>query len=148
MTRKYTTDSVDTLIEMFIDGTANEIYQYGRLLTRPTENGVQLIAYGNEVIAENNGGHIHLYLGHYETVSQTVNHYIEQLGSLLNDTNTRKVTDHRNMSPTLGIGARASQSAQYIDNYIGSFDHLSAVEQDAKAEVEQALYQRVKEIFA
>jgi hypothetical protein len=142
-----TTQDRDSLIEMFIDGTAEEVYECGRLLTRPTENGVQLVAYGNEVLAENKDGNITIYTGHHGTVSKTVTRYIKRLGSLLNDTNTRKVRVAEYESPTLGIGARASDSAQYIQNYIGIWKHLSKVEQDALEEVNEALAERTAQIL-
>jgi len=142
-----TTKSSESLIEMFIDGTANEVYEYGRLATVPTENGVQLVAYGNEVLAETRGNQVILYTGHHQTVSQTVTDYIKRVGSLLNDFENREVEVRENESPTLGIGARASRSAKYISNYINWHTSLSAVEEQAKREVNQSLRSRMADIF-
>lgn len=142
-----TTYSPETLIEMFIDGTPNEVYDHGRLATVPTENGVQLVAYGNEILAEVQGKRVILYTGHHQTVSKTVTGYIKDLGSLLNDFENRKVDVRENESPTLGIGARASRSAQYISSYINWKTTLSAVEKKARSEVNDALRSRMADIF-
>jgi hypothetical protein len=142
-----TTYNTEQLIEMFIDETGNEVYADGRLATVPTENGVQLVAYGNEIIAEARGKEIILYTGHYNTVSDTVDGYIETLGSLLNEFENRTVDARETESPTLGIGARASSAAKYISRYINWETTLSKVEKDAQREVEQALRTRMNEIF-
>lgn len=144
-----TTRNRDELIRMFIDGSAEEVYESGRLATVPTENGVQLVAYGNEIIAENEGGDITIFTSFHSTVSKTVTTYIKRVGSILNDTETRSVEVRESAAPTLGIGARASQSAQYISNYVGDLrdPDKSPVEEDAMAEVDQALNQRMAEIF-
>jgi len=143
-----TTNSPETLIEMFIDGTPNEVYENGRLATVPTENGVQLVAYGNEVLAEVRGNRVILYTGHHQTVSKTVTGYIKDLGSLLNDFDNRDVQANGDESPTLGIGARASRSAQYISSYINWHTTLSAVEEKARNEVNKALRERMDDIFS
>lgn len=148
MTTFTTTNSPATLIEMFLDNTSGEVYNQGRLSTRETETGVQLIAYGNEVLAHlYNDRDIDLYLGHYKQVSPTVSGYIEDLGSLLNDKQSMKVNDLEGVAPTLGEGTRASRSAQYITNYINWTTNLSDVEKDARAEVNRALKSRMSAIF-
>jgi hypothetical protein len=142
-----TTNSTETLIEMFIDGTPNEVYNNGRLATVPTENGVQLVAYGHEIIAEVQGKRVIIYTGHHETVSDTVTGYIKDLGSILNTFENRKVQARKNESPTLGIGTRASHSAKYISAYINWHTTLSSVEQKARKEVNNALKSRMADIF-
>ncbi len=148
MTTYVTTNSPETLIEMFLDETENEVYQYGRLSTVPDEDSVKLVAYGNEVLAEVNDKDVHLYIGHHSTVSKTVTEYIKLLGSVLSQTEGRNVTAHDDMAPTMGVGARASESAQYIQKYIGAFERdRSPVEQSAVEDVRHALKNRMDEIF-
>ena len=148
MTMSYTTtNSTESIIEMFLDGTANEVYAQGRLATVPTENGVRLVAYGNEVLADIRGNEVTLYTGHHGTVSRTVTSYIKQIGSLLNDVENREVTVHENQSPTLGIGARASRSAQFINAYVDFRTELSDVEERAVNQVERAIRSRMADIF-
>lgn len=143
-----TTQNSETIIQMFLDETAGEVYSHGRLATVPTENGVQLVAYGNEIIGEVEGKDVTIFTGHHGTVSNTVTRYIKRLGSELSDTEGRNVTVARHESPTLGIGARASHSAQYISEYFNVLkDSFSAVERNAKSEVNHALNERMSEIF-
>jgi hypothetical protein len=148
MTTYVTTNSPETLIEMFLDQTEGEVYQYGRLATVPDEDSIKLVAYGNEILAEVNGRDVHLYLGHHSTVSRTVTDYVKLLGSVLSRTEGRNVSVHRDMAPTMGIGARASDSAQYISSYIGGFGRdRSPVEEQAVENVRDALKSRMDEIF-
>jgi hypothetical protein len=146
-----TTQSRSTLIEMFLDGTSGEVYCQGRLATVETDEGnrVQLVAYGNEVIAEitRDGKDVTLFTGHHESVSETVSDYIEVLGSILNDFENREVTAIGDAAPTMGIGARSSASAQYISQYINWTTTLSPVERKAQKEVNAALKKRMAQIF-
>lgn len=145
-----TTYTTETLIEMFLDETDNEVYSKGRLCTVETERGtVQLVAYGNEILAEVDGKDVILYTGHYGTVSQTVTDYLKKVGSLLNETENRNVISREGDAPTLGIGARATGASQYIDSFVGRLTEgdFSPVEQDAKADVEEALQERMEAIF-
>lgn len=144
----YTTvRSPATLIEMFLDGTANEVYNQGRLATVEQENGVALVAYGNEVLAFANGQKIDFFVGHHAQVSPTVTRYIKLIGSLLNDTETREVNVFYDAAPTLGEGTRASDSAQFIKNYVDWTTSLSKVEKDARELVRIALLRRMRELF-
>jgi hypothetical protein len=50
----------------------------------------------------------------------------------------------------MGIGSRVAQAGQYISNYVGGFyqgRRFSDVETDAVSEVNNALVQRMGEIF-
>jgi len=153
MSDTYTTSNNSRdLIRMFLDGTENEVYEKGRLATVKTdENTLALVAYGNEILATNEAGTITIFTGHHGTVSQTVTNYIKRLGSILNETETRTVQAAVHEAPTMGIGARASSSAQYINEYVGdlsrSVAEFSAVERNAQKEVNQALLARMSEIF-
>jgi hypothetical protein len=142
-----TTHKPRTLIEMFLDGTPNEIYENGRLYTREGEEGrIELVAYGNEVIASIDpaGNDVEMYIGHYKQVSETVTGYIETLGSVLSRTSGREVSVLRDAAPTLGYGARASAAAQYINSYVNFARDFSAVEKDAVSEVNDALVERLE----
>lgn len=148
MTTKFTTtESRDTLIQMFLDATPNEVYSNGQLATREVEGGVELIAYGNEVLAFANEKKIDFFIGHHGSVSPTVTSYIKRVGSLLNENENREVNVWRDAAPTLGEGQRASDSAQYIKNYVTYGRTLSSVERDAVEEVRQALTRRMEAIF-
>ena len=147
-----TTNNSRDLIRMFLDGTESEVYNQGRLATVKTdENTLALVAYGNEILATNEAGNITIFTGHHGTVSKTVTNYIKRVGSILNETETRTVRAAAHEAPTMGIGARASSSAQYINSFVGELtrraDEFSAVERDARKEVNKALIARMSEIF-
>lgn len=145
-----TTQSAEELIEMFIDGTEEEVYEYGRLATVPRENDVALVAYGEHIIATIDGYEIDFYKNHYGKHSQTVTGYVSKFASLLNETETRNVTVHTHETPSMEIGRRVSDSAKYIDKYVGSAlltGNFSPVESAAVNEVEKALTRRMSEIF-
>lgn len=153
MSDTYTTcKNTRDLIRMFLDGTEGEVYNQGRLATVKTdENTLSLVAYGNEIIATNQSGTITIFTGHHGTVSKTVTNYIKRVGSVLNETETRTVKKAAHESPTMGIGARASDSAKYINSFVGELtrraDEFSPVERDARKQVNQALIARMGEIF-
>lgn len=152
MVANYTTvRSRRSIIEMFLDGTAGEVYASGRLATVESDEGesVQLVAYGHEILAEvsPDGKDVRLFTGHHGTVSKTVTDYIKLLGSILNEFEHRSVSAYKEAAPTTGIGTRSSRSAQYISNYINWWTSLSAVERDARQEVERTLQRRMAQIF-
>jgi hypothetical protein len=142
-----TTTSSEKLIEMFIDCTPNEVYAHGRLATVPTENSVQLVAYGHEILAENDGENITIYTNQHATVSQTVTGYVKLLGSTLNEFENRNVEANDKARPTMGIGTRVSESAKYISDYFHVLSSRSNVEERAFNEVNHHLKQRMAEIF-
>lgn len=146
-TQTRTTDKPRTLIEMFLDGTPNEVYNDGRLYTRREGERIQLVAYGNEVIAsiDEAGRDVEMYIGHHGQVSETVTGYIKTLGSVLSNTEGRDVSVFRDAAPTLGYGSRVSDSAKYISNYVRFVSNAarSPVERDAVAEVNRALRERL-----
>jgi N-methylhydantoinase B/oxoprolinase/acetone carboxylase alpha subunit len=79
-----------------------------------------------------------------------VTKYVSQIGSLLNDTETRNVTVHGTETPQMGISSRVAAAGQYISNYVGPLQSgrtFSNVEQDAVSEVNNALVRRMGEIF-
>jgi hypothetical protein len=133
------------LIEMFLDGTAGEVYADGRLRTVETENGIALVAYHNEVLARLNEAteEIELYTGHYGQVSQTVTRYIHELGKLLNRRDGFDVTVLGGHAPTTGYG-RASEAAQFINQYISNFGDMSGAEEKAFERVQNALIRELE----
>jgi hypothetical protein len=144
-----TTQSRETLIEMFLDGSAGEVYQKGRLATIERENDIALVAYGEHILATIDGKDVTFYTGHYGEHSKTVTEYVSLVGSLLNDTETRNVSVHSTETPQMGIGSRVSAAGQYIDEYVGDFlaGNFSPVESNALNEVNNALVRRMSEIF-
>jgi hypothetical protein len=143
-----TTTVRSEMMSEFLNEEAGRVYAKGRLYTREHNEGVQLVAYGHEVLAYIEDGHVHLFTGHHGTVSQTVTGYIKILGRVLSNTEGLEVTVHESEAPNTGIGTRLSDSAQYINAYVGAFaESLSAVEQNAKDTVERVLERRLEQEF-
>lgn len=123
------------------------VYARGRMYTResPDGDGIQVVAYGNEIIAEIEGDSLTFHIGHHGQVSKTVTSYIKAFGSVLSNTEGFNVSVLRDSAPTNGYVARHinSEAAQFISNYVGDFfdGDRSAVEQDAVDSVEAALRQ-------
>lgn len=147
----YTTvRSPETLIEMFLDETAGEVYNQGRLATVERENDIALVAYGEHIIATIDGFDVTFFTGHYGKHSQTVTGYVSDVGSLLNDTEERNVTVVEGRTPSMGVGSRVSAAGKYISEYVGplhSGRSFSAVEKNSISEVNNALVERMGEIF-
>jgi hypothetical protein len=145
-----TTSSKESLIRMFLDGTAGEVYHQGRLATVERENDIALVAYGEHILATIDGFDVTFYTGHYGKHSQTVTGYVSDVGSLLNDTEERNVTVVEGRTPSMGVGSRVSAAGQYISEYVGPFYRgrdFSAVEKNSVSEVNNALVSRMGEIF-
>lgn len=135
-----TTTIRNDLIEMFLDATPGESYRNGRLKTRETENGVQLIAYHEHILAEVDSGanSITLFTGHYKNQSVTVTRYVHELGKLLSEREGFDVTVLDGYAPSTGYG-RVWEAAQYIGQYVGSSDSRSPADKKAISEVDRAL---------
>lgn len=120
-------------------------YNSGRMYVResPEGNGHQLVAYGNEILAEIEGGSVTFFVGHHGQVSKTVTRHIKALGSTLSRGDFDLEVDVRRESPTNGYVARHinSAAAQFISNYVDYRREMSAVENDAVETVEDALQQ-------
>lgn len=120
-------------------------YNKGRMYVResPEGNGFQLVAYGNEILAELEGGTLTFYVGHHSQVSKSVTRHIKEFGSVLSSGDFDLEVDVRRESPTNGYVARHinSAAAQFISNYVDFRRDLSAVESDAVETVEDALQQ-------
>ena len=146
-----TTNRRSTIINRFLSGESGVVFNGGRMATyQVDENTVALLSYTNEVIAEvsDDGSEVTLFTGHYGQVSKTTSEHIGTLGSILSNTEGKDVTVLEDAAPTMGIGSRATRSAQYINNYINDFTRrFSAVELDARETIEQALQERLQQLF-
>lgn len=143
-----TTTVRSELMSEFLNEETGRVYAKGRLYTREHNEGIQLVAYGHEVLAYIEDGHVHLFTGHHGSVSKTVTGYIKILGSVLSNTEGLEVTVHEDTAPNTGIGNRLTEPAQYIGKFVGSFaESMSAVEEEAKNTVEEALERRIEEEF-
>lgn len=140
------------IISRFLTGESGVVCNQGRLTTyQADEDTVLLLSYTNEVLASvtDNATQVELYTGHYGQVSKTTTNHLATLGSVLSGTAGKNVTA-TDEAPTMGVGSRASKAAQYIDNYIGAFSRsrsFSPVELDARETVEQALQERLQQLF-
>jgi hypothetical protein len=138
-------------ITRFLNGEAGVICNYGRLSTyQADEDRVLLLSYTNEIIGEvtDGGSSVTIHTGHYGQVSKTTTEHLKALGSVLANTSGKEVTS-TDRAPTMGVGSRASDAAQYINNYVGSFRNSdwSPVELAARETVEAALQDRVSQLF-
>lgn len=135
----------DSIVQEFLTNPREGIrYNNGRMYVResPEGDGFQLVAYGNEILAEIEGSNVTFFVGHHGQVSKTVTGYIKHFGSVLSNTEGLEV-DVRREAPTNGYVARHinSAAAQFISNYVDFTTELSAVENDAVETVEDALSQ-------
>lgn len=135
-------------IRRFLEGESGVIANQGRLTSyEADEDTTLLLSYTNEVIGELVGDdELRLYTGHHGQVSQSTTNHIRQFGSVLSNTEGLSVTV-LDTAPTMGVGSRASESAQFISNYVGDWSDLSPVEIDARETVERALQERLRQLF-
>ncbi len=142
MVRQTYTNRESFISHFLQDSVPESKYARGRMYTResPDGDGVQLVAYGNEIIAEIDGRDLTFYTGHHGQVSKTVTRYIKRFGSVLSNTEGLNV-DVRREAPTNGYVARHinASAAQFISNYVDFREDMSAVEEDAVETVEDAL---------
>lgn len=139
MTVNTTTRQRDSLIQMFLDGTADEVYADGRLVTRETENGVELIAYGWNKIAEYNPqtDTVTLFAGHAGNVSKTVTRYVNVVHEIAGKRESRTVNVIADAAPN--VSRPPAEAAQFIDQYVGFGREMSAAEKKAVDTVNRAL---------
>jgi hypothetical protein len=124
-----TTMKRKTILQMFLDATIGEIYAAGRLSTQQSGDTVQLVAYGESILAEveRSVDEITLYVGHYGEVSPTVDSYLESLGRHLNERPNFEQVHTTTEAPTTGYG-RVSEAGQYITNSLSRFEDRSPAE--------------------
>ena len=133
-----TTTRVEEQLEKFVDATPNEVYARGRLVTRETENRVQLIGYGNHILAEVDRGAnvVMIYDGH-QGASPTVDRYLSQLKDIAEERSVM-VQVLSAMEPSLGRKFLREAPNQYIEHYVSSFKEASSVEREAINDVEES----------
>lgn len=145
MTRNHFSSRESFISNVLQRREAGLIYESGRLYSResPDGEGIQVVAYGNEIIADIEGESLTFHIGHHGQVSRTVTGYIKKFGSVLSTTEGFEVTVLRDSAPTNGYVARHinSAAAQFIDAYVGDWSDMSPVEQEAVETVEDALDQ-------
>lgn len=124
------------MYELFADATANEVYECGRMLTVERDDCVQLVGYGNRVYAEidRSAESVTLFEGHKGT-SRTDTRRINELRKVLEDRSVAVMVV--GTAPTFGKEYLSEEPTDFIENYIGGFDNLSSVEQEAREEVEE-----------
>lgn len=138
-----TTIARDSLIQMFLDATAGETYNQGRLATRQSgENTVELIAYGWNKIAEYNEetDSVTIFAGHSGNISQTVTRYVNLVREIAGKRQTHTVNVLIDAAPNV---ARPPESVQFIDNYVSFSGSKSPVEQWAQASVDDSVSEKV-----
>jgi hypothetical protein len=139
-TTKYRTQ----ILERFLDATVGEMYHEGRLSTQRRGPVVQLVAYGESILAEveRSADEITLYTGHYGEVSPTVDRYLEALGTRLNERPNFEQVPTTTEAPTTGYG-RVSESGRFITNSLSSWDNRSNAEETLANRMEERLRQTV-----
>lgn len=147
MSEYTTTETRDSLIEMFVDNTSREVYASGRLATVERGGKTLLVAYGQHVLAQADGNTIDFFTGHHSEHSRAVTNYVKRLGSILNDYENREVHTYEDRAPDIGPNSEITESSQYIGHYVNYTTPFSAVEKDAVAQVEAALTRRMAQIF-
>jgi hypothetical protein len=133
---------------MFLDATAGETYNEGRLATRQSgENTVELIAYGWNKIAEYNEATdtVTVFAGHSENVSKTVTRYVNLVHEIAGKRQSRTVNVLADAAPN--VGRPPAQSAQFIDNYKSFSGSDSSVESWASRTVDNAVSGAVKKLI-
>jgi hypothetical protein len=135
-----TTQTRDTLIQMFLDATSGEVYAQGRLKTQQSgENTVELIAYNWNKIAEYNEATdtVTIFGGHSGNVSQTVTRYVNLVQEMAGKSENHSVNLLADVAPN--VARPPAQSVQFIDNYRSFSGSPSSVEQWATTVVNRTL---------
>lgn len=140
MTEATTTTRVrDSLINMFLDNTSDEVYAEGRLKTERQGDTLALIAYHREKIAEydESAGTVTVFAGHHGNVSDTVNRYISRVVKIAGQRNDRDVI-LTELAPNVRMRPVA-QSARNIGQYVRFGGELSPAEKREVRDVNAAL---------
>lgn len=127
---------VESLIEMFTDGTAGESTIHNRLITVELESGnTGLVAYGEKIIAEydETEDRVTTYLGHKVGSGKTVSKW---LNKVTDEASRRKLT-FSDDAPW--FAPPNADAAQYIGAYKSLRTEDSAVERDATETVIDSL---------
>ena len=141
MNANYTTQQTrDSLIQMFLDASAGEVYGDGRLVTREAgENTVELVAYGWNKVAEydESTDTVTLFAGHAGNVSKTLTRYVNLVHEMAGKRESRTVNVLADSAPN--VSRPPAEAAQFIANYRSFSGTPSSVEQWATATVNRAL---------
>jgi len=143
-----TSTTRDSFVQMFLDATARETYNEGRLATRQSgENTVELIAYGWNKIAEYNEATdtVTVFAGHSENVSKTVTRYVNLVHEMAGKRQSRTVNVLADAAPN--VGRPPAQSAQFIDNYKSFSGSDSSVESWATRTVERGVTAAIEQLY-
>lgn len=140
MSTKTTTQTRDSLVQMFLDATSGEVHGEGRLVTRDAgEHSVELIAYGWNKVAEYNEATdtVTVYAGHAGNVSKTLTRYVNLVHEMAAKNENRTVNIIADAAPN--VGRPPAEAAQFIDNYRSFEGKPSSVEKWATAVVDRAV---------
>jgi hypothetical protein len=148
MNANTTTENRETLIQMFLDGSSNEVYADGRLITRESgESTVELIAYGWNKIAEYNESTdtVTLFAGHAGNVSKAVTEYVNLVDSISAERESRTLNKILEAAPN--VARPPAESAQFIDNYRSFDGNPSSVEEWATDTVERSISDAISSLI-
>lgn len=146
MNANYTTKR-DSLIQMFLDASDDEVYADGRLYTRRTgENTVELIAYLRHKIAEydESTNTVTIFAGHEGNVSPTVTKYVRLVREMAGVRESRTMNVLLSAAPNVGDRPPA-EAAKFINNYKSFSGSDSSVERWATETVNKALRELLNE---
>jgi hypothetical protein len=137
MTANPYTNSVDTVIEMFADGTVGESTEHNRLITVEHESGdVALVGYGEKILAryDEQEGRVEVYTGHEDGAGPTVAKWLDKITTIAG---SRRDVDIKTGSPW--FRPPNDEAAHYINNYFDFRGNISNVEQEALENVIDSL---------
>jgi hypothetical protein len=147
MNEAYTT-SRESLIQMFLDGSANESYNEGRLVTRQSgESTIALIAYGWNKIAEYNAttDTITLFGGHVGNISKTVDGYCKSVFDTAQNRESRTINVVVDAAPN--VSEPPAESVRFINNYKSFSGSDSPVESWASETVDRAVSRATEKLL-
>ena len=140
MYANYTNTNRDSLIQMFLDASADEVYGDGRLVTQQSgENTVELIAYGWNKIAEYDEATdtVTVFAGHAGNISKTVTRYVNLVHEMAGKRETRTVNVLADAAPN--VGRPPAEAAQFIGNYRSFEGKPSSLDEWATEKVNRTL---------
>lgn len=130
-------DLIDDVLNHFTNGDAGVTVRHNSLNTARLPNGnTALLSYDSARIAELTGdGDVIIYEGHYG-LSQTTSGHLNRIAEYVNDDRIVRLSS----SP---IDGTIPPTFEYVDNYVGSFEDMSPVEQDAYEDVRSTMNRRL-----
>ena len=140
MYANYTNTNRDSLIQMFLDASADEVYDNGRLVTQQSgESTVELIAYGWNKIAEYDEATdtVTVFACHAGNISKTVTRYVNLVHEMAGKRETRTVNVLADAAPN--VGRPPAEAAQFIGNYRSFEGKPSSLDEWATEKVNRTL---------